>query len=205
MKKKTISLFLVFALCLSFSTVAFAEEDPSVPIPAKTMQGIITTDDGRVSSITGTLVNTVQTMSAGDVNASATYEYLVPSSSSVVYDDIDSEFVDPGYVSRVYLTIYYSYTIDTPSMYLLREVSGYWKLTDSHARVESATLVYGCSDFVHATQSNTTSVNNYFNIDTGFDTYIYRDIGVMGCNLTLDYVRGGSRWSATFTNNLFNN
>ncbi len=165
----------------------------------------MTTDDGKVLSITGTLVNTAQPMSLGERTVSATYEYLVPNASTYLNGNTSIEFIDPGYVSKVYLTIYYSYTHDLPSMYLLKSVSGYWIMTDSNARVESATLVYGCTDLAHVPQTATTSVTNHFNIDTGFDTYIYSDVGVMGCNLTVNYVRGSSRWSATFTNNLFNN
>ena len=51
------------------------------------------------------------------------------------------------------------------------------------------------------------SVNNYFDISTGFTDYVVPDVlAVMGANLTVNYLMGTSRrWSFTLTNNLFNN
>lgn len=138
---------------------------------------------------------------------SITYRYNLPSvaragASSTVHDN------DGGYASTVYLTISYD-SKGSPSTYLLKQVSGYWLVSDPNVSVTSAKLNYGCTGTfpTPTTQSVTgVSVSNYFTKNTGFTDYISDAYGaVLGANLTLTYKMGSSRtWSFTLTNNLFN-
>ena len=107
------------------------------------------------------------------------------------------------------MIIHYTHR-NTPTEYLLTRVSGYWEISAQKVSVESAKLSYGCSGtFPSPTTQSVTdiSVNNYFDISTGFTDYVVPDVlAVMGANLTVNYLMGTSRrWSFTLTNNLFNN
>lgn len=93
-------------------------------------------------------------------------------------------------------------------MYLLTSVSGYWVVDDHQVFTPSASLYYGCSDpgITQSTYAFPISVNNHFNVDTDFTTYVRQEYGVMGANLTVNYQMGSSRkWSFSLPNTLFNN
>lgn len=168
--------------------------------------GILTLDDGTQIEVEGEIVNTASTLDDHS-DQSVTYRYNLPSvsrvgGSSTIHDN------DGGYASTVYLTI--SYDIKgNPSTYLLKQVSGYWLVSDPNVSVTSAKLNYGCTGIfpVPTTQSVIgVSVSNYFTRNTGFTDYVsdaYK--AVLGANLTLTYKMGSYRtWSFTLTNNLFN-
>ena len=206
MKKRLFCMFLALIMSFSLGTMALADNTANMFIPPETMTGTITADDGKQISITGTLVNMARPMSVTSNEISATYKYLVPDASVIFSGDHTMTGQDTGQSSIVYLTISYKYTQGLPTMYLLTSVSGYWAMTDAKASVESASVTYGCSHLADIPQTGSANVSNYFDISTGFDTYIYEELGVMGCTLTVNYIMGSSRrWSTTFTNNLFNN
>ncbi len=217
----TVSLVLVFCIICSptFSVYARAEkanDNLYDEIQADTIEsqvsydqlqeiiGILRLDDGSQHQIIGTAVYGVQR--SNHTENAVTYTFTIPKSltrggSSTIYEP------DDGYSSTVYLTINYT-TRNDGAEYLLTSVSGYWDIHDWRVSVESAFLSYGCTSYASLiTQSiRDVAVGNDFDITTNFSQYIPEQYGVMGANLTVNYLMGTSRrWSFTLTNNLFNN
>lgn len=207
MIKKVMSLVLASLITLSAFEFAFAADIKSEVISSP-MIGILTADDGTQTEVEGILVSTSTAPTrSGLIDKEATYRYDLEVLPRADGSKTESD-VDGGYCSTVYLTIKYS-SKNSPTEYLLTGVSGYWTITDGKASVESAKLSYGCSGRFPepVTQSITNkSVNNHFNISTGFNKYVTSDVyGVLGANLTVNYLMGTSRrWSFTLSNNLFN-
>lgn len=199
--KKVISLLMAVIMVLTVPVTAFAASlDGSEPV-----YGVLMSEDGEQILIEGRVCDTMQTR-AGDAG-SVTYEFAIPASvASSDSTTIDSP--DSGYASHVYLTISYAMR-NTPTEYKLTGVSGRWTIEDPNVAVLSTSLTYGCSGLFPSivTQTNTVNnVSNPFSISTGFSSYVVEDYGVMGANLTLNYLMGSSRkWSFTLQNNLFNN
>lgn len=207
--KKIISLILAMAMCLSLCVQTFAKENDGVNVEnVPEMMGILRTDDGKEYTIKGVLVSVAPMSRAANDACSATYRYDLPVSPQANDSTTESDH-DGAAASTVYLTIHYTHR-NTPTEYLLTRVSGYWEISAQKVSVESAKLSYGCSGtFPSPTTQSVTdiSVNNYFDISTGFTDYVVPDVlAVMGANLTVNYLMGTSRrWSFTLTNNLFNN
>lgn len=204
-KKKLVSVLLAMVMVLGLSVPAFAAEEVCETTP--TMYGILVSDDGEVYEIAGILVeNECATYSLNSQDEfSATYQFDVPSraiqngTSTIDGPDSSSE-------STIWLTIKWK-TNTSDHTYLLTGVSGHWTIfDDTRVSVTSTNLVYGCSNPIY-TQTNYpgVAVSNSFDVSTGFTHYILEAGGVMGANLTLNYLMGTSRrWSFTMTNNLFN-
>lgn len=199
--KKIISMLLAVVMVLTFPVTALAASvDSNEPV-----YGVLMSEDGEQILIEGRVCDTMQTR-AGDAG-SVTYEFAIPASvASSDSTTIDSP--DSGYASHVYLTISYA-TRNTPTEYKLTGVSGRWTIEDPNVAVLSTSLTYGCSGWFPSAVTQTNTVNNVsnpFSISTGFSSYVVADYGVMGANLTLNYLMGSSReWSFTLQNNLFNN
>ena len=204
-----ISLVLTLMMCLSLYVPSFASEVNTTSFEElPEMIGILTTDKGEQHIIKGTLVSSPPSTRNLGNNNHITYKYDLPISPKASGLTKESD-QDSGLASTVYLTITYTHK-NTPTEYLLTNVSGYWVITDSKASVESASVSYGCSGLFPTltTQSVTDrSVSNYFNISTGFTNYVTSSSNaVMGANLTVNYLMGTARrWSFTLPNLLFNN
>lgn len=206
LKKYRVIISLVLVLCMlcTLTLSVSAQEIAFIDSSIRNVVGVLTLDDGSQHQIVGTAVYGHQR--SGQTDNAITYAFAVPASlaaggSTTIHD------WDDGNASIVYLTINYDIS-DDGSRYLLTSVSGYWVIEDRYASVESASLTYGCaSTLIGRTQraSNVTVSNNFY-ISTGFTQYIPEVDGVMGANLTVNYLIGTSRrWSFTLTNNLFNN
>lgn len=206
--KHVIKIFFVLLLSCCFVVPANALELQSIDAPNINPFGIgiLTLDDGTQIEVEDEIVDTASTLNYNS-DKSITYKYHLPSvaragGSSTVHDN------DSGYASTVYLTISYDVK-GSPSTYLLKQVSGYWLISDPNVSVASAKLNYGCTGTfpIPTTQSVTgVSVSNYFTRNTGFADYISDAYeAVLGANLILTYKMGSSRvWSFTFINNLLN-
>lgn len=207
--KKIISLVLCLVFIFTFAVPVFADEpDAEFSGAAPEMIGILTTEDGEQHIIKGKLVSSGLSTQSDDNGSSITYKYDLLTSPRASESTTESD-QDGGLASTVYLTITYTQK-NTPTEYLLTNVSGYWVISDKKASVESATVSYGCSGIFPSPTTQSVldlSVSNYFNISTGFTDYVTSDIyAVMGANLTVNYLMGTARrWSFTLTNNLFNN
>ena len=208
LKKRLMSMFLALTIVVGLGSQAFASKVEVQDIeqevaPMGTAR--LVCEDGREYDIVGELVstNTYRIATSGDNITQQTYRYEIPASLTAGGDMTVHES-DTGFASTVYLTIYWE---KSGEKYLLTSVAGHWEMHDDNVSVESTTLVYGCTGG-EATQTNylnPASVRNYFNVNTGFKTYISEWAGVMGANWTLNYLMGTSRrWKFTITNNLFN-
>ena len=199
--KKVLSCLLIAIIIFTFPSAAFAVSvDSSEPV-----YGIVTWDDGTQITIQGRVCDSMQTRA---VNAgSVTYEFAVPASAVPSNGSTTIDSPDAGYASHIYLTISYAMR-NTPTEYKLTGVSGSWIIEDPRTAVWTASLTYGCSGLKPSivTQQNTVDhVENPFSISTGFTSYVTDDYGVMGANLTIEYMMGTRRWTFTLQNNLFNN
>ena len=176
--KKIISLILAMAMCLSLCVQTFAKENDGVNVEnVPEMMGILRTDDGKEYTIKGVLVSVAPMSRAANDACSATYRYDLPVSPQANGSTTESDH-DGAAASTVYLTIHYTHR-NTPTEYLLTRVSGYWEISAQKVSVESAKLSYGCSGtFPSPTTQSVTdiSVNNYFDISTGFTDYVVPDV-----------------------------
>lgn len=207
MKKSALCMTLVLLMIMSLVCPASAATFDNDTIPIPTATGRITYEDGTYCNIIGTLVaiSTPSRLINSDTEATYRfdlYDYNVQNNSLEVSQG------DGALCSTVYLTIHYS-AKNEPTEYRLNRVSGYWEIRDSRVSIESAYLSYGCSGFFPqpiVQNALDVPVTNNFNISTGFTNYVTSDGGVMGANLTLNYLMGTTRrWSFTLQNLLFNN
>lgn len=200
--KKVLSCLLAAVIVFTFSSTAIAvSADDSEPV-----YGIITWDDGTQITIQGNVYNSTQTRAANA--GSTTYEFAIPASAVPSNGSTTIDSPDSGYSSHVYLTISYAMR-NTPTEYKLTGVSGRYTIEDDRVGVWDTELIYGCSgletpSMKYKSQSVTVEhVGNPFSINTGFSSYITSTYGVMGANLTIEYMMGTRTWTFTLTNNLF--
>lgn len=200
--KKVLSCLLIAIIIFTFPSAAFAVSvDSSEPV-----YGIVTWDDGTQITIQGRVCDSMQTRAANA--GSVTYEFAVPASAVPSNGSTTIDSPDSGYSSHVYLTINYAMR-NTPTEYKLTGVSGRWVIEDPRVAVWSTSLTYGCSgleppNMNYAAQSETVEhVGNPFSINTGFSSYITADYGIMGANLSIEYMMGTRTWTFTLTNHLF--
>lgn len=213
LKKRFTPLFLTLALLSTVIAPAAAAEENVLEVnqatPGPIVMGILTDDCGGEYEIAGVLVeNACSTYGmTPQEEISATYRFDVPAfaaeSTSLTKDSPDS-----GYASHIWLTITYIERDkgNITKEYLLTGVSGNWTITDPNVMVKSTNLVCGCSD-VGTTQTTYPgyAVENNFSILTGFNKYVSVIGGVVGANLTLEYMMGTRTWSFKMENMLFNN
>ena len=221
---------IFFALLFLASSIPYASAEGIVSAEAGTkvfadaMSAYLVDDEGNTEIAVGYLVETNQHVSVGTSqvqNISETDDLLYATYAFDLYSDGDTitprlpstettkSDNDSGYCSRVYLTIKCYNTRDTPTEYLLYNVSGYWVISDSKASVKSAKLTYGCvTGVIDGSESQIVydrAVGNNFSINTGFTIYA-PSIGfgsTLGANLTLTYLMGTARtWTFTLYNNL---
>lgn len=200
--KKLLSIILICIFCFS-SIQVYAMDNSKINVYPDKIIGKLISDTGESIPVIGNKVYESNNSILNNMDEnSATYMfelYSTRGSSSLTTNDTD------GSISvRAYLTIKYV-TKNEPTEYLLTNVSGYWNILDDRVSVKNAELVYGCSGVFPSptTQTDTKTVNNYFNYNTGFTNYIIRDYGVMGANLTLDLKMGTRQWDFFLENNLF--
>lgn len=196
---------MVFVLCL-IPMQATAANTVDFPVMPSEIEAYLISDSGEVFSVIGQKVDLLQ-----EVNEFSAWS---PSEGSATY--VFSLYADPSYTLtanemdgslsvRVYLTIKYT-TRNSPTEYLLTNVSGSWEILDSRVSVTKAVLDYGCSGFYpsYTQQSASKEVSNGFNCDTGFTKYVVAEGGVLGSYLTLDLLMGQTReWDFRIKNYLF--
>lgn len=201
MAKRILLLLLSLTLVLSFATPpvfagsSFADASPD------TIVGYLVSDTGEKELVVGKRVDTPVLFSVDPNMHSSTYEFTLYSDPTYA---LTATQTDGSISVRAHLTIHYA-TQNTPTEALLTKVSGYWEILDPKARVDSTTLNYGCSgSFPESViQTNTASVGNYFNVNTGFTKYVTPQFGVIGATWTLELGMGTSRhWTLCIQNNL---
>lgn len=205
MKKKLLYGFILLVLFM-VPIQGFAIElndNLNFEIP-QTMTGYLLDEAGSLVTVTGYLVTQEDISLYGllDDETNLTYAFTLYSGPNYT---LTAEDTDGSMSVRVYLTIRYT-TQNTPTEYLLTNVSGSWDILDSKVTVYNAELTYGCSGILPfpTTQSATHTVTNNFNYNTGFTDYIIQNYGYMGANINL-YLRMGSQrtWEFFMQNNLF--
>ncbi len=213
LKKRLTPLFLVLAMLSAMAAPAAAAEENvsevdeamSGPIAV----GILTDDRGNEYEITGVPVENEYMMYGvtSQKETSVTYRFDVPALAAAgTSQTIDGP--DSGYASHIWLKITYmeKNVENITTVYLLTGVSGNWTIEDPNVLVKSTNLVYGCSD-VGTTQSSFPghTVENGFDILTGYKKYVSAVGAIVGANLTLDYMMGARTWSFTMKNILVDN
>jgi len=102
--------------------------------------GTLVSDDGSIEQVSGHLINTRAFSSINDKSDTleSTYAFDLYSRAN---NTLTTEEMDGSYSVRVYLTIEYT-TQNTPTEYLLTNVSGYWEILDSLVSVTDAELIH---------------------------------------------------------------
>ena len=191
--KKALSCLLAVIIVFVFSSSALAASVDDI----EPVYGVVMWDDGTQIIIQGRMCDSAQTRNGNA--GSVTYEFAIPASAVPSNGSTTIDSPDGGYSSHVFLTINYAMR-NSPTEYKLTNVSGSWIIEDPRVGVWSTSLTYGCSGLFPSavTQQNTIEhVGNPFSISTGFSSYITADFGVMGANLTIEYMMGARRWTFT--------
>lgn len=227
--KKFLSVLLSTLFLISNIPCANADgiitSDCQENVMPSTMTACLTGDQGNTEYVIGHLINVESgnvvshnqpNVTNEDSDISATYLFNVYSngetmSAQTLSTTITESGIDPGYCSEVYLTIKCNHTGDIPDEYLLKNVSGYWRISDPKASVKSAKLQYSCRNLAISGSVNQVvynkSVSNNFSVNTGFSVYVPKgEFGSMiGASLNLTYLMGTARtWTFTLQNLLDN-
>ena len=209
MKIHRIEFFAVFAFV--FSTVfgfssgpisAYADGASSFG-QNDSIVAYLENEDGETTEVAGHRISQIQPNQI-DNDAQITYAFAVTAADL----GITKDQWDGSIAVHAFLTIRYL-TQNNDLHVLLTSVNGHWEIADPSVRVTNVSLRYGCDDMsLFGRQAREiSSVGNYFNYNTGFQTYAMATNGVVGANILMNLQHGaaGSTWTLYVKNNYCEN
>lgn len=189
--QKNICKVLIFGLLSSIALPAWAIDNSiDASIQESNLVAYLENENGEKIPIDCKVITNKSRIKNNE--ESVTCEFAVPR-AAILHEQETGTAIDKSYSVRGYVTIDFL-TKNTPTEYLLTDVSGNWIILDSHVTVTDAMVAYECFDLNPGSiqQSDSRIVANNFSFPTGYTTYVVAPYGTMGATITLTLTTNGS-------------